>query len=208
MAAPVLTIVSIAALFPTPRTIDVTALTGGANGDTGADWNIDWPGLRYKTDGGYQCEMQLFGAADSQNNFYWGDGNYVVGSDSVEPTSPNQQSRSHSWNSDINCGAFTTSRCDQKLRKLRWYGALTGGGWQFTATPSDGSSAPVSFTPPNNGTPFGLLCTYRGVQADATLDFRLTKTGSASGYFGRQLQYIEVPVAPPRPRGIRIGAFL
>lgn len=205
MASPVCTIALVSAL--PGSTVNLTTLTGGADsGYTRADYCSVFGGVvRRRFDGGNQLEGTTFGTAPTTGLYHWG-GFTATGTDGYDLSFPLsfslEQSTSYNWTTATSCGVtYPAIIADQKLCVLYWYGTVSGGGYQISATLSDASVAVQTKTIPGEGNA-SFKVTFRAREPNSTLDVRITKTGSASGAINPQVRYLEAPTAAPRPKGL------
>lgn len=208
MANPLLTVAQIATLTgmsasANTGTVDLTALTGGANGETGADYCVTEPSSypRTKIDGGAQLVEAPFGLNVVGGSYYWQGFRAFLTDAEAGPIVTETQSRSYNINTEFNNGVVLNNVvADQYLRTLRWYLQLEGGPYQARVTLSDGSATVAALGLPNNGQPFGIECQFRARAPDSRLVVQIYKTGAAQGYIGSMLRVLLVPTPPVNPR--------
>jgi hypothetical protein len=212
MAAPTCVIAPIA---PPTASFDITAMTGGdmsgLPGFQGKDYNF-FQGVE-KDGGGSQLGRAFFGPIAFTWDFNYPGGITINSTDSTSGSILHTKSVAFAVNDVAPVGWFCNPIADQQLRVLTWHGMAWGGPWVVTATLSDGSLPPATYTLPNSndGLTSGFTVTYRALQADSTLRLEMKKSQNGLDPRGHSVAeyviYIDSVTPARMPGALRALAF-
>lgn len=199
--------------LPYNTTIDVGTLTGGAQGNSGADFIF--PNNAFcKFDGGHQLNFEVIGSPSSQGNFYLGDQGGVNAGDINYGSGPArgggvQFGMSYQFAaSAVGVGLRFNLPAGQDLSSFYFVGqAQDAGAWVVTATHLDRSFATQTLALPNasGSTNACFRLDYTGM-VGSKVRVEILKTNAARvSAIGIVCAYKPIPVPPVLPQAFFLG---